>query len=242
MGSDPPRVLEFIESLETASTVDGAWGLFMSFARQFGFTGGGLADMPSRSQKIEETTLCLSWPEGWRQRYFTQNYVVNDPAQLHLGRTADPYTWEEMLQCPYYNRQQRRIVDEASEFALTTGFIVPILGLTAGRAMVTIAGTKVDLALKRRAELHLAAIYAHARIRALATAGRAMKTRQPLAPRERECLQWVAAGKSDWEISEILSISENTANTHIERAKQKFGVATRMQAVVQALRAGEITF
>jgi DNA-binding CsgD family transcriptional regulator len=62
----------------------------------------------------------------------------------------------------------------------------------------------------------------------------------PLSERERECLSWVATGKSDWEIGEILSISEKTANAHIERAKTKLGVPTRMQAVVMALHAGAI--
>jgi DNA-binding CsgD family transcriptional regulator len=60
--------------------------------------------------------------------------------------------------------------------------------------------------------------------------------------RERECLQWYAAGKSEWEIGEILSISEKTANTYLERAKQKFGVATRKQAIVAALRNGVIQY
>ncbi len=58
----------------------------------------------------------------------------------------------------------------------------------------------------------------------------------PLSPRERECLQWLVAGKGDWEIGQILSISEKTVNTHVERAKHKLGVATRAQAIVAALR------
>jgi DNA-binding CsgD family transcriptional regulator len=61
-----------------------------------------------------------------------------------------------------------------------------------------------------------------------------------LSVRERECLQWVAAGKSDWEIGEILSISAKTANAHIEHVKQKYRVSTRMLAVVYALRSGAI--
>jgi DNA-binding CsgD family transcriptional regulator len=57
-----------------------------------------------------------------------------------------------------------------------------------------------------------------------------------LSDRERECLQWVADGKTDWEIGQILSISEKTVNAYIERVKHKLDVQTRPQALVVAIR------
>ena len=50
----------------------------------------------------------------------------------------------------------------------------------------------------------------------------------PLSKRERECLEWASAGKSDREIGEILSLSEKTVSTYMQRAKRHFGVATRI--------------
>jgi len=232
--------LDFIDKVDSIPTVDETWGTFLSFVQRYGFVAGGLADIPGPGERIEDTTLCLSWPEAWRERYFTLNYVADDPAQLHMSRSIDPFTWSEVLDLPCYTRRQRQIVYEASEFALTFGLIVPILGLQTGPALVTIAGSNIELSRRDRAEIHMAAVYAHAHIRALSGTKLKTQTTKPLAPRERECLQWVAAGKSDWEISEILSISEKTANTHIERAKQKFGVVTRKQAVALALRSGQI--
>lgn len=58
--------------------------------------------------------------------------------------------------------------------------------------------------------------------------------------RESEILGWVAVGKSDWAIGRLLKISGKTVNFHVENAKRKFGVATRIQAVVAALREGLI--
>ena len=66
-------------------------------------------------------------------------------------------------------------------------------------------------------------------------AGRARVT-----ARESEVLAWVAAGKSDWAIGRILSISGKTVNFHVENAKRKLGVGTRVQAVVAAMRSGLI--
>jgi DNA-binding CsgD family transcriptional regulator len=58
--------------------------------------------------------------------------------------------------------------------------------------------------------------------------------------RESEILVWVAAGKSDWAIGQILQISGKTVNFHVENAKRKLGVGTRVQAVLMAMRSGLI--
>jgi DNA-binding CsgD family transcriptional regulator len=61
-----------------------------------------------------------------------------------------------------------------------------------------------------------------------------------VTPRESEILAWVAAGKSDWAIAQILNISGKTVNFHVENAKRKLGVGTRVQAVLLAMRCGLI--
>jgi len=58
--------------------------------------------------------------------------------------------------------------------------------------------------------------------------------------REGEVLSWVAAGKSDWAIARILKISDKTVNFHVENAKRKFSVGTRVQAVLAAMRNGTL--
>jgi DNA-binding CsgD family transcriptional regulator len=61
-----------------------------------------------------------------------------------------------------------------------------------------------------------------------------------LTPRETECLQWIASGESDCQISDRLSISEATVRFHLQRAKKKFGVRTRAHAVALAILAGYV--
>jgi len=59
-----------------------------------------------------------------------------------------------------------------------------------------------------------------------------------LTPRELECLQWSALGKSSWEIAGILRISESAVNFHMANIRQKFQVSSRRQAIAQAIRLG----
>lgn len=62
----------------------------------------------------------------------------------------------------------------------------------------------------------------------------------PLSPRERECLQWTAAGKTSWEIAAILRLSRTTADGYIASATRKLGAVNRTQAVAEGIRRGVI--
>ena len=57
----------------------------------------------------------------------------------------------------------------------------------------------------------------------------------PLSEREREVLRWVAAGKTDRDVAEILEISHRTVHKHLQRIYAKLGVETRTAAVMRAL-------
>lgn len=52
-----------------------------------------------------------------------------------------------------------------------------------------------------------------------------------LTPREVECVHWAAQGKTSWEISKILGITERTVNFHLSNSMQKTGSCNRQQLV-----------
>ena len=54
-----------------------------------------------------------------------------------------------------------------------------------------------------------------------------------LTDRERDAVAWVAEGKSDWEISVILGVSESTIRFHVDNARKKLGAVNRAQAVAR---------
>ncbi|MBS0363311.1 MAG: hypothetical protein JSR98_18195 [Proteobacteria bacterium] len=54
-----------------------------------------------------------------------------------------------------------------------------------------------------------------------------------LTPRERNVLGWIAEGKSDWEISVILGVSETTVRSHADSARRKLGAVTRAHAIAR---------
>lgn len=54
-----------------------------------------------------------------------------------------------------------------------------------------------------------------------------------LTGRERDSLALVADGKTDWEISVILAVSEATARFHVDNGRRKLGAVNRAQAVAR---------
>jgi LuxR family quorum sensing-dependent transcriptional regulator len=74
-----------------------------------------------------------------------------------------------------------------------------------------------------------------------------LRSREPAKPaalslREREVISWVAAGKTAWDTSVILGISEDTVNKTVTAAMKKLNAYTRAQAVAEALTRGLIAF
>lgn len=64
-----------------------------------------------------------------------------------------------------------------------------------------------------------------------------LRHRHLLTAREAEVLIWLARGKSNRDISDILSISPRTVNKHLEQIYEKLGVENRASATALAVRA-----
>jgi DNA-binding NarL/FixJ family response regulator len=58
----------------------------------------------------------------------------------------------------------------------------------------------------------------------------------PLTQREMDVLEWVARGKTNRDVAEILGMSPRTVNKHLEHIYEKLGVETRTAAVAQFAR------
>lgn len=57
-----------------------------------------------------------------------------------------------------------------------------------------------------------------------------------LTPRETEVLTWLARGKTNRDIADILGMSHRTVNKHLEHIFEKLGVETRAAAAAMACR------
>jgi DNA-binding NarL/FixJ family response regulator len=64
-----------------------------------------------------------------------------------------------------------------------------------------------------------------------------IRARLPVTHREAEVLIWLARGKSNRDIADILGLSPRTVNKHLEQVYSKLGIENRSSAVALTLRA-----
>jgi LuxR family quorum sensing-dependent transcriptional regulator len=131
------------------------------------------------------------------------------------------------------------MMNEARELGLAEGFCVPIYSVSGFQAAVSFGGREFRRDPEFQGALHLLAIYAHGRLREMLadTGNRAAVRALNLSSREVECLRWSAEGKTTWEISCILGLSEKTVEKYLTCAIRKLDASNRVHAVAQAFRA-----
>ena len=104
------------------------------------------------------------------------------------------------------------------------GICVPIQSPLSGAAVVTAAGENVDLSPDTLPAVDALARQAFNTLRRLQ--GGLEEGQHPvLTPREREVLQWSAAGKTVDDIAIILNISWYTVETHLRNVRDELDVS-----------------
>lgn len=170
---------------------------------------------------------------SWDEYYLAQGYLRLDPCIRRIFTRPGPFAWSDVGNSGL-GKEAKEVMDAAAEADAREGFVVPVLSGNGDLYGVRMSSPQKEFDPAARPTLHaLATVYAFEGVKLLELIDD-VATRTPLSRRETECLRWVSEGKSDWDIGEILSISEATVHTHIENAKRKIGVRSRIQAAVLA--------
>lgn len=177
-----------------------------------------------------------------------------DPARdivfVAAAHSLSPFLWSDIPRLIPLSSADARTVENAPP-----GFAVPIhagsfsTGIVAPPGLAEASGFAgcCSFLVRKGGTLPVESFAAAHYIAALAFDGirrvdRAQPVRPRLTPRQRDCMVLAAQGKSDWEIGKLLGISESTVHKHIEDAKRRFGVSTRIQLVVRGLAEARLSF
>ena len=134
-----------------------------------------------------------------------------------------------------------KLRNEAIEHGLANGASFPVHGGRGEFSALNLASSrnssevKCDI-LAQLGKAQLLACYVHEAVqRVVLSKGPLPLKKISLTGREKECLLWAADGKSSWEISQIINVSEHTVVFHLRNVVRKMGVTNRRQAVARAL-------
>lgn len=206
----------------------------------FGLVGAMLVvDRPG--QKPSFFTLGNT-PEGYSEIFQDAESARRDPVMQKLKQATVPFTYDQSF---YVSKGAGDVWEQQATFGYCTGIAVALhlpghrhflLGVDRQKKL-----PKSDDRLTRLlADLQLLAVHAQDAAVRLMVHGGAVDDGSDLTQRELEVLRWTMAGKSAWEVGQILRISEGTVHFHARSTIRKLNVTDKHQAVLKALSLGRL--
>lgn len=238
--SDIDRV-EFSTSLSEIADVTDSAGLdaaMKDLAARYGLESAAYLGLGLAGYSNETPYLAVTYSHEWVEHYTAQRFVEIDPV-IQMGfRRLLPLDWNRL------DRSDTRVRDffgQAGEFGLgKNGLSLPVHGRHGDRGLLSITSdlsarewTHEKLLYLR--DFQVLAMHIHDKVLRL-TGHR--PTTASLSPRELECLQWIAEGKTAWECAMILGLSHHTVRCYLESARHKLNASSNTHAVSIAHRTG----
>ncbi len=257
----PESIWQTVETLMAAESAEALFSLICTRATEIGFDNVGFALLTNaRTKALGLSSLLVqhSYLNDWAMSYqrLKNAQAADSDARVLMSLLDLPaLAWNVRgqislpalkLHIPEADRQ----ISLASAFGIRGGLTLPINGRNIAWGFFTFSSdSNVELAAMEQCigELHMLSSVAAARIMKIASVAKhAYPDAQPkplalaagdviLSTREAEVLRWCAAGKTSWEIAEILHISERTVNFHLSKIAGRFGVKGRLAACAVAI-------
>jgi LuxR family quorum-sensing system transcriptional regulator CciR len=186
-----------------------------------------------------------NYPARWADYYEGNALGVSDPVHRASHKTSVGFRWSRMPAMIPLTSADRHMLALGREQGIGDGFTVPanVPGEARGScSFANEADRPIPEAMLPIAQL--AGLFAFECARRLWSV-RVLDAEEPmpvLTDRQRDCILWAARGKSDWEISRILGVSEETVARHIKQGCERYGVNKRTLLAIRALFDGTLTF
>jgi LuxR family quorum-sensing system transcriptional regulator CciR len=189
-----------------------------------------------------------NYPSLWREMIIERKYTSDDPILVACEHTNVGFRWSDIHKWISLSQRQKEILEGARAAGIGEGFTVPvhIPGEYAGSCSFGLRPNRRFCESTMPSAQYVGCFAFEAARRVLQAqqlqSGKAIGPPPRLTPRQLDCVVLAAAGKSDWLAAQLLGISGQTVHQHIEDAKRRYGVSTRLQLVVRALFDGQLTF
>jgi DNA-binding CsgD family transcriptional regulator len=189
-----------------------------------------------------EGILINDYPMEWMELYLRKRFQLIDPITRFHFSNFKPQIWSETYR--RYSALNSEFVSLAREHGLEEGLTYGLKDVRRKSASIfSFSGRSLKMADYHEKCLELIAPHLHQLlIRSVRkTSIQKEGISVPISPRKLEILQWIKSGKTNWEISTILNISERTVKFHVSNIMKKLVASSRSHAVAKALELEIIT-
>lgn len=191
--------------------------------------------------------ICSNYPKEWLSRYREKDYVLSDPQMLRMKRETLPFKWGKNYPVAINSKTQQTILEESYSYGHEKGIMIPIRGKFSSQAFLiaTFEGQDVDLDdnfAKNALILFTAAHLFHDYMDPYFTYEQDLNDQEvlELSAKQIEILRLAALGKSKWEISMIIGMSEATVHYHLREVGRRLNTHGVTATVAKAMALGYI--
>ena len=236
---DGSAVLETIRSVQATQTVDETIATLSRFIGKYGFERIFLGQLVNPANVALKDILYVSdWPEELKEQRRSQMAILHDPIAICALRSKHPFSWAEARK--HASRAGRMVVDMVHDYGIRDGMMFPMHALYSVSGGVSLGGSnKLDLSQTQIKELEIVCQTVYYHLEEMLGPFPYQEVAE-LTKRETECVQFAAAGKSNWEIAQILGIQEDTVKKTLRRAGDKLGTVNRAHLVATAIAKKQI--
>lgn len=181
----------------------------------------------------------FGYPEAWRKLYLRERLHLSDPLARRAGSFTRPFFWSEIVQLPELTDAEQRYIATVSKENLGEGLGVPVFG-PAGRNGYAALGFGSSERPPGDEVLELQAACQMGHLAYCRLLLRDLPQKINLSAREKEILRWVARGRTNTQIAEVLQLSRNTVETYIRRCFEKLEVNDRVSAALRGMALGMV--
>jgi LuxR family quorum-sensing system transcriptional regulator CciR len=236
---------QFMRLVESVSSADDLTTAMIELCTVLGFQYFALTHHVDIVRTSGAAIRLHNYPAKWADYYDGNALGVSDPVHRASHVTNIGFGWSRIGEMIPLTAADRRVLALGREQGIGDGFTVPanVPGEALGScSFANQAGRPIDETMLPLAQLAGAFAFAGAR-RLWSTRKFDRKEEAPvLTDRQRDCVLWAARGKGDWEIGQILCVSEETVARHIKQACERYGVSKRTSLLIRTLFDGTLTF
>jgi DNA-binding CsgD family transcriptional regulator len=242
MADIPRSIDEFIRESAKITDVPGLMYYFQQFVADYGFGISSYHIISENLYKkdVDESLVFHNFPEEWVEHYIEQEYYENDPIITLATRSARPFHWFEVEELLPLTDEQKQFLEDLKAQGFTDGLAVPVFTANGSIAYFGLgcAEGESDLTSEQEREILFVCHQTHLRYMDITSAE--AEDKPDLSAREKDVLYWIAQGKSNSVIADILEISDHTVDTLVRRCFSKLGVSNRVSAALKGVGSGLI--
>lgn len=229
---------DYIAGLPDCDTPKSLWAYCLQVVRKIGFEAAVYAVPPPNKKPTHPDTIIRI--HGMSPADFHRFALQGLIAEGHLTTAnslfkAAPFRWSDIASLTSDTQNFYDLQEKAHEVGLTDGWVIPVFG-PKGRTGLASYGMPRHLDLMEERTKHALQHFAQlAHLRLCQITPYMYELNKNLSKRETQIISWVAKGKSNSEIAQILKVSEASIDSYLRRAFAKLGVHDRTSAAVKAI-------